>query len=175
MTYFALFHAKTGKLGTKCQDNSTVHNLFSPVNQQLESPTQCISTTGPQILSSPIRIKSTLQHNNQASVGDLSGPLGQGNFGRGIQTLHPRSLPEHHNRICNNSKSMTVSGRNASSRQDGVDHNIQKVGPAGFCGHSFDQNNEGNSSQLQLLIFGFTNLCFYYHNNIMVNLFGNIG
>uniref|UniRef100_A0A0D9ZT20 RRM domain-containing protein n=1 Tax=Oryza glumipatula TaxID=40148 RepID=A0A0D9ZT20_9ORYZ len=138
-----------GKLGTKCQDNSTVHNLFSPVNQQLESPTQCISTTGPQILSSPIRIKSTLQHNNQASVGDLSGPLGQGNFGRGIQTLHPRSLPEHHNRICNNSKSMTVSGRNASSRQDGVDHNIQKVGPAGFCGHSFDQNNEA---------FGFTEI-----------------
>uniref|UniRef100_A0A0E0DKR6 RRM domain-containing protein n=1 Tax=Oryza meridionalis TaxID=40149 RepID=A0A0E0DKR6_9ORYZ len=138
-----------GKLGTKCQDNSTVHNLFSPVNQQLESPTQCISTTGPQILSSPIRIKSTLQHNNQASVGDLNGPLGQGNFGRGIQTLHPRSLPEHHNRICNNSKSMTVSGRNASSRQDGVDHNIQKVGPAGFCGHSFDQNNEA---------FGFTEI-----------------
>ncbi|KAL5202768.1 hypothetical protein ABZP36_013720 [Zizania latifolia] len=131
-----------GKLGTKCQENSTIHNLFSPVNPQLESSPHCISTAGPQMLSSPIRIESTLQHNNQGTIGELSGSLGQGNFGHGIQTFHPHSLPEYHNSIGNSSKTMTVSGRNASSRQDGVDNNIQKVGSAGLRGHSFDQNNE---------------------------------
>uniref|UniRef100_A0A0D9WBR0 RRM domain-containing protein n=1 Tax=Leersia perrieri TaxID=77586 RepID=A0A0D9WBR0_9ORYZ len=138
-----------GKLGAKYQENRTLHNLFSPVNPQLESPTQCISTSGSQMLSSPIRIKSTLQRNSQAAIGDLSGSHGQGNFGQGIQTLHPRSLPEHNSSICNSSKSMTLSVRNASSRQDGVDNNIQKVGSAGFCSHSFDQNHEA---------FGFTEI-----------------
>lgn len=132
-----------GKVDPKSWENSSVHNLFSPVSPQLDRSPHGLSTNGPQKLSSPIRIESTRRHNNQAAIGELGGSLGQGNFGCGRQTFNPHSLPECHDSICNSSKSMTTSGRNATFRVDGVDYNhLRKVGSGGLHGHSFDQNNE---------------------------------
>lgn len=129
-----------GRLGPKSQENSNLHNLFSPVSPQLDRSPHGICTNGPQKLSSPIRIESTLQHNNQTA---LSGSLGQGISGRGMHIFHPQSLPECQNGICNISKSMTSSGRNANFRVDGVDYSqLQQVNSGSLHGHSFDQNNE---------------------------------
>lgn len=52
---------------------------------------------------------------------------------------------------------MTASGRNATFGVDGVvDYNhLQKVGSGGLHGHSLDQNNEGKTSQLELLVISF--------------------
>ncbi|XP_062179715.1 protein MEI2-like 3 isoform X2 [Phragmites australis] len=125
-----------GKLGPKSWEHGSLHNLYSPVRQQF-------SMNGPQNLSSPIRIESTRQHSNQATLCVPSGSLGQGNFGCGLQAFHPHSLPEYHNGICNSSKSMASSARNASFRlTEGVDYNNRKVGSSDLHGHSSDQNEE---------------------------------
>ncbi|KAM0893792.1 hypothetical protein ACQ4PT_024894 [Festuca glaucescens] len=119
--------------------------IFSPVSLQFDRSPHGICTSGPQKLSSPIRIEPARQYNNQAAIIELGGSLGQGNFGRGMQMFHPHSLPECHNSICNSSKSMTSSGRSASFRGDGVDYSHpQKVGSSSLHGHSFDQNNEAS-------------------------------
>uniref|UniRef100_A0A452XIF0 Mei2-like C-terminal RNA recognition motif domain-containing protein n=1 Tax=Aegilops tauschii subsp. strangulata TaxID=200361 RepID=A0A452XIF0_AEGTS len=129
--------------GPRSHESSTLHNLFSPVSPQLDRSTHGIASSGPQKLSSPIRIEPTRQYNNQAAISELGGSLGQGNFGHGMQMFHPHSLPESQNGICNISKSMTSSGRSAGFRVDGVDYShLQKVGSGSLHGHSFDQNNE---------------------------------
>ncbi|CAM0958839.1 unnamed protein product [Alopecurus aequalis] len=132
-----------GILGPRSRENGALHNLFSPVSPQLDRSPHGIRTTGPQKLSSPIRIEPTRQYNNQAAISELGGSLGQGNFGRGMQMFHPHSLPESHDSICNISKSMTSGGRNAGFRVDELDYShLQKVGSGSLHGHSFDQNNE---------------------------------
>lgn len=132
--------------GPRSHENSSLHNLFSPVSSQLDRSPHGIASSGPQKLSSPIRIEPTRQYNNQAAISELGGSLGQGNFGHGMQMFHPHSLPESHNGICNISKSMTSSGRSAGFRVDGVDYgHLQKVGSGSLHGHSFDQNNEGKT------------------------------
>lgn len=129
--------------GPRSHENSTLHNLFSPVSPQLDRSPHGIASSGPQKLSSPIRIEPTRQYNNQAAISELGGSLGQGNFGHGMQMFHPHSLPECQNGICNISKSMTSSGRSTGFRVDGVDYShLQKVGSGSLHGHSFDQNNE---------------------------------
>ncbi|VAH12063.1 unnamed protein product [Triticum turgidum subsp. durum] len=123
--------------GPKSHENSNLHNLFSPVSPQLDRSPHGIASSGPQKLSSPIRIEPTRQYNNQAAIGELGGSLGQGNFGQGMQMFHPHSLPESQNGICNISKSMTSSGRSAGFRVDGVDYShLQKVGSGSLHGHS---------------------------------------
>ena len=153
---------QTGNLGPKSRENGALHNLFSPIGPQLDRSPHGIRTTGPQKLSSPIRIEPTRQYNNQAAISELGGSLGQGNFGRGMQMFHPHSLPECHDSICNSSKSMTSSSRNAGFRVDGVDYShLQKVGSGSLHGRSFDQNNDGKTSQLGLLAIIFRKALFF--------------
>ncbi|KAF8724786.1 hypothetical protein HU200_020720 [Digitaria exilis] len=126
-----------GKSDHKSWENSTVHNLYSPVRSQLHG----FSANGSQKLSSPIRIEPTRQHYNQDAISELSGSLGHGNFGRGLQAFHPHSLPECHNGICNGSKSMALSTRNSGFRlSEGVDYNNHKVCPSDRHGRSSDHN-----------------------------------
>ncbi|KAL6619872.1 hypothetical protein ACP70R_035011 [Stipagrostis hirtigluma subsp. patula] len=127
-------------MGAKSWENNTIHDLYSPVRSQFNKSLNGFSMNGPQKLSSPIRIESTRQHNNQI-VGEPSGSLGQGNIGRGFQAFHPHSLPECRNAICNSSKSMTLGARNGSFRlTEGVDYNIHKVGSSDHHCHSSGQN-----------------------------------
>ncbi|CAN6345567.1 unnamed protein product, partial [Urochloa humidicola] len=126
-----------GKSAPKSWDNGTVHNLYSPVSPQRHG----FSPNGAQKLLSPIRIEPTRRHNNQATIGELNGSLGHGNFGPGLQAFHPHSLPECHNGISNGSKSMTLSTRNSGFRlTEGVDYNNHKVCSSDHHGHSCNQN-----------------------------------
>lgn len=134
----ALHGKPLGLMKLDVQFSVPKENVFSPVSPQLDR-----SPHGPQKLSSPIRIEPARQYNNQAAISELGGSLGQQNFGRGMQMFQPHSLPECHDGICNGSKSMASSGRNASFRVDGLDYShLQKVGSGSLHGHSFDQNNE---------------------------------
>ncbi|CAN6331707.1 unnamed protein product [Urochloa humidicola] len=126
-----------GKSAPKSWDSGTVHNLYSPVTPQRHG----FSPNGAQKLSSPIRIEPTRRHNNQATIGELNGSLGHGNFGPGLQAFHPHSLPECHNGISNGSKSITLSTRNSCFRlTEGVDYNNHKVCSSDHHGHSCNQN-----------------------------------
>lgn len=134
----ALHGKPLGLMKLDVQFSVPKENVFSPVTPQLDRLPH-----GPQKLSSPIRIEPARQYNNQAAISELGGSLGQQNFGRGMQMFQPHSLPECHDGICNGSKSMASSGRNASFRVDGLDYShLQKVGSGSLHGHSFDQNNE---------------------------------
>ncbi|KAM0907159.1 hypothetical protein ACQ4PT_016307 [Festuca glaucescens] len=140
----ALHGKPLGLMKLDVQFSIPKENIFSPVSPQLDRSPRGLCTSGPQKLSSPIRIEPTQQYNNQAAINELGGSLGQGNFGRGMHMFHPHSLPECHNSICNSSESMTSSGRRASFRGDGVDYShLQKVGSDSLHGHSFDQYTEG--------------------------------
>ncbi|TVU18435.1 hypothetical protein EJB05_34536 [Eragrostis curvula] len=144
-----------GKLGPKIWDNSTVHDLYSPVKQQFNKPLHGFSMSEPQKLSSPITIESTRQRNNQATLGEPSGSLGHANIGRGLQAFHPHSLPERHDGICNISKSMALTARNASFRLvEGGHHNNHNISSGDLHGHSCDQN-EGSAPNN---VGGFTNI-----------------
>ncbi|KAL6865174.1 hypothetical protein ACP4OV_016325 [Aristida adscensionis] len=127
-------------MGPKSWENSTIHNLYSPGRPQFNKSLNGFSMNGPQKLSSPIRIESTRQQNNQVALGELSGSPGQANIGHGLQAFH-HSLSECRNGICNSSKSMTIAARNASFRlTEGVDYNIHKVGSNDLHGHSSCQS-----------------------------------
>lgn len=104
-----------------------------------------MSMNDPQKLSSPIRIESTRQRNNQATLGEPRGLLGHANIACGLQAFHPHSLPECHDGVCNISKSMALSTRNANFRlMEGGPHNNHNINTSGLHGHSSGQNEGKN-------------------------------
>ncbi|KAK3137795.1 hypothetical protein QOZ80_5BG0457330 [Eleusine coracana subsp. coracana] len=129
-----------GKLGPKSWDKGTVHDLYPPAGLQFNKSLHGFSMNDPQKLSSPIRIESTRQQNNQATFDEPRGSLGHANIGGGLQSFHPHSLPECHDGICNIS-SMALSVRNTNFRlMEGGHINNHNISASGLHGHSSDQN-----------------------------------
>ncbi|GJN36417.1 hypothetical protein PR202_gb25276 [Eleusine coracana subsp. coracana] len=150
-----------GKLGPKSWDKGTVHDLYPPAGLQFNKSLHGFSMNDPQKLSSPIRIESTRQQNNQATFDEPRGSLGHANIGGGLQSFHPHSLPECHDGICNIS-SMALSVRNTNFRlMEGGHINNHNISASGLHGHSSDQN-EGKTSSLELLVILFFHTCFNY-------------
>ncbi|XP_008811110.2 protein MEI2-like 4 isoform X2 [Phoenix dactylifera] len=141
-----------GPITSNCLENGASQGLHSaaqgPTGPFLESTFHGISSSGPQSLSSPVRIASVGNHSNQSIQDELSNSLGQLSFGfQSLPGYHPRSLPEYPNGLSNgiqdsSSNTMSSISININSRPaEGTDNmHIHKVGSGSLNSHSFDHS-----------------------------------